>query len=76
MRKYIEPKIKAVMLDNKQAILQVCAIGGIYLYYALPTNVTMCSAATFSIGPQCQSTPKGGAGGNTRMSVAAETKAS
>ena len=31
MKKYIEPKIKAVTLDADQAILQVCAVGGIYM---------------------------------------------
>ncbi|MDD4202497.1 MAG: hypothetical protein PHQ52_03430 [Candidatus Omnitrophica bacterium] len=37
MKKYIQPKIKCVELDPKQALLQVCAIGGVY----------------FEIGSQC-----------------------
>ena len=30
MKKYIEPKIKAIILDPDQSILQVCKVGGIY----------------------------------------------
>ena len=29
--KYIEPKIKAIILDPEQAVLEVCVIGGLYL---------------------------------------------
>ena len=32
MRKYIEPKIKAVILDPEQAILQVCKAAGVWIY--------------------------------------------
>ena len=34
MRKYIEPKITAVELDSKQAILQVCKAAGAYFFSA------------------------------------------
>ena len=31
--KYEKPLITAVVLDPEQAVLQVCAIGGVYLVY-------------------------------------------
>ena len=31
MKNYTQPKIKEIQLDAKQAILQVCKIGGVYL---------------------------------------------
>ena len=30
MKKYIKPKIKAIKLDAEQAILNVCAVSGVY----------------------------------------------
>ena len=30
MKKYVEPKIKAIMLDPDQAVLEVCKVGGVY----------------------------------------------
>ncbi|MDD4201992.1 MAG: hypothetical protein PHQ52_00815 [Candidatus Omnitrophica bacterium] len=32
MKKYIEPKIRAIKLDSEQAIIQVCQVGGNYLW--------------------------------------------
>ncbi|MDD4202118.1 MAG: hypothetical protein PHQ52_01475 [Candidatus Omnitrophica bacterium] len=38
MKKYIQPKIKAIKLDSDQAILQVCKVGGDY--FGVGTNGT------------------------------------
>ena len=56
MKKYIEPKIKAVELDPDQAILQVCMVGGVYL----SDNVTdVCMATGGLYSATCNMTPKG-----------------
>lgn len=51
-KSYIKPKIKAIELDNKQAILQVCKTGGQYwgagskCWYLIPSvYVTPCPTA-------------------------------
>jgi len=61
--KYIQPKITAVDLDPKSAILAACAVGGLYL----TRSVSPHCGTGIAIGPQCVITPKGGAGGNTIM---------
>ena len=43
MKKYIEPKIKAVELDADQAILQVCMVGGAYLGEAMSPGTSRCT---------------------------------
>lgn len=65
MKKYINPIIKAIKLDSKQAILEACAIGGLYL------NDSWCGHTSIPspMGPTCLLTPKGGAGGSTYMKV-------
>ena len=32
MKQYITPKIKSIELNAEQAILQICQLGGIYIY--------------------------------------------
>ena len=58
MKKYIEPKIKAVTLNANQAVLEVCAVGGIYLNSNTPP---WCGGTTGATGPFCIETPKGSA---------------
>ncbi|MDD4202498.1 MAG: hypothetical protein PHQ52_03435 [Candidatus Omnitrophica bacterium] len=68
MKKYIQPKIKSIELDPKQALLQICRIGGIYLF-ALENYGAVardCNSVAGSDTP-CGITPKGGAGGSTPM---------
>ena len=36
MKQYTPPKIKSVVLDPEQAILEVCRVGGAYMYYGNP----------------------------------------
>ncbi|MDD4202639.1 MAG: hypothetical protein PHQ52_04155 [Candidatus Omnitrophica bacterium] len=52
MKKYIRPKIKAIRLNAKQAILAVCSIGGAYMYMA----GTMCKYIGLQGFPACPST--------------------
>ncbi|MDD4202048.1 MAG: hypothetical protein PHQ52_01105 [Candidatus Omnitrophica bacterium] len=60
MKKYTPPKTKAIVLDQKQAIVQVCMIGGLYL---LPgTGSLFECASSGSQGSLCENTPKGGDG--------------
>ncbi|MDD4202174.1 MAG: hypothetical protein PHQ52_01775 [Candidatus Omnitrophica bacterium] len=68
MKKYILPIIKSVKLDPKQAMLQVCRAGGIYLL-AASTAYMWCSTVTRtdSAGPPCLFTPKGGEATAQRM---------
>ena len=63
MKKYIGPKIKAIQLDPEQAILEVCAVSGVYLNSS-PTP--WCGTAT-GAGPFCNTTPKGGTGAGTQL---------
>jgi hypothetical protein len=61
MKKYIQPKIRSVKLDPKQAMLQVCKAGGFYLGSTNTTNID-CSTGYFGGGAFCVVTPKGGVG--------------
>ena len=57
MKKYIEPKIKAIALDPEQAIIQACQIGGEYF-----VGGTFCAGGpltTSSIGTGCRSLVRG-----------------
>ncbi|MDD4203410.1 MAG: hypothetical protein PHQ52_08090 [Candidatus Omnitrophica bacterium] len=71
MKRYVKPKTTKVVLDQKQAILQVCKSGGIYLRI---TGSPMTCIGPTTTDPQevCNTTPKGGAGtyasGNTDFS--------
>ena len=65
MKKYTSPKIKAVTLDPDQAVLEVCAIGG--LYVSALTISPFCNTAPNVIGPAYLVTPKGATGGSTRF---------
>ncbi|MDD4201878.1 MAG: hypothetical protein PHQ52_00230 [Candidatus Omnitrophica bacterium] len=67
MRKYIQPKIKAIQLHPEQSILAICAIGGLYLYYQTTLRVNFCGNITGTPAMECQLTPKGAAGGNSPM---------
>ncbi|MDD4202290.1 MAG: hypothetical protein PHQ52_02360 [Candidatus Omnitrophica bacterium] len=62
MKKYCTPRIASVELDGRQAVLQVCKIGGVYFdvgYHA-------CFAGnTTGAGFACTVTPKGGEGSPT-----------
>ncbi|MDD4202532.1 MAG: hypothetical protein PHQ52_03605 [Candidatus Omnitrophica bacterium] len=67
--KYRKPKITVVLMDPKQASLQVCAIGGIYIWTSAGAGVH-CNSRTpnpWPMGAPCNITPKGGAGGGTSM---------
>ncbi|MDD4202534.1 MAG: hypothetical protein PHQ52_03615 [Candidatus Omnitrophica bacterium] len=66
LKKYKMPKITSVYLDPKQALLQVCAVGGIYINGGGDYN-TLCRSKTGTLGPPCQITPKGSLAGNTPM---------
>ncbi|MDD4202175.1 MAG: hypothetical protein PHQ52_01780 [Candidatus Omnitrophica bacterium] len=55
MKKYIQPKIKVIELDSKQAILQVCKINGVYL--TLAEDCVYVFGGTVPI--MCYNTPKG-----------------
>lgn len=72
MKKYIEPKIKAVELDPKQAVMQVCVVGGIYLNANVPP---WCGSVIETIGGiNCVDSPKGGSGGNSSMNIYAQSE--
>ncbi|MDD4203397.1 MAG: hypothetical protein PHQ52_08025 [Candidatus Omnitrophica bacterium] len=72
MKKYIKPKIKTIELDADQAILQVCAVGGIYLNTQRHATATYCGSRRGVFGglPDCTATPKGGATSNFNISPA------
>ncbi|MDD4203142.1 MAG: hypothetical protein PHQ52_06725 [Candidatus Omnitrophica bacterium] len=57
MKKYISPKVKAVVLDPDQAVLEVCKLGG---HYFKRITATVCFYGTDTMG-ECYVTPKGGA---------------
>ena len=62
MKKYIEPKIKAIALDNEQAVLQVCSVSGV-MFTTMVGTVYLCAT---TLGPPvftCNMTAKGGTGG-------------
>ncbi|MDD4202531.1 MAG: hypothetical protein PHQ52_03600 [Candidatus Omnitrophica bacterium] len=64
MRKnYITPKITSVYLDPKQASLQACAVGGLYIWTMTGDN-THCSSVlrTIGAGPNCNISVKGQGG--------------
>ncbi|MDD4202447.1 MAG: hypothetical protein PHQ52_03180 [Candidatus Omnitrophica bacterium] len=60
---YIEPRIKAVELDQEQATLAVCAVGGLYLN----GTVSPYCGTMFGAGSRCELTPKGGPGNSSMM---------
>ena len=66
MKKYTSPKIKAIQLDPEQAVLEVCAVAGVYLDIQVPPS---CGHSSGIIGPRCVETPKGGPGGSTSMKI-------
>ncbi|MDD4203403.1 MAG: hypothetical protein PHQ52_08055 [Candidatus Omnitrophica bacterium] len=72
MKKYLQPKIKAVMLDPDQAILQTCMVGGAYM---LTTRTNYC----LSIGSQmeCSQSMRGNAfNANTRTPASSNSNPS
>ncbi|MDD4202765.1 MAG: hypothetical protein PHQ52_04805 [Candidatus Omnitrophica bacterium] len=67
-KEYKKPKIKSVQLNPEQSLLQICKVGGIYLK-TLITSQLYCATRSTGLGPLCNFTPKGGAGGGTRLSA-------
>ena len=63
MKKYIEPKIQEVDLDPRQATLQVCMAGGVYIYEFTAGNI--CVGSRTLTADLCNITPKGGVATNT-----------
>ena len=60
MKKYIQPKIKAVSLNPDQAILQVCMLGGAYWHNNTTQTPTGCQGTGTTITQNwCTETPKG-----------------
>ena len=60
MKKYIEPKIKAVELDADQAILQVCSVGGKYFEsIILPPSTGICVYGTGGAFMSCSNLYRG-----------------
>ncbi|MDD4202535.1 MAG: hypothetical protein PHQ52_03620 [Candidatus Omnitrophica bacterium] len=66
-KKYTTPKITSVELNPEQASLQVCAVGGLYLWTMAGANTHCNSQYNPLLGPMCELTPKGGLGGRTVM---------
>ncbi|MDD4203412.1 MAG: hypothetical protein PHQ52_08100 [Candidatus Omnitrophica bacterium] len=60
-KKYSQPKIEAVKLNNQQAILAVCKIGGIYFTVVATTACLATGAGTVP----CNKTAKGAPGTTT-----------
>ena len=60
MRKYIEPKIKAIKLDANQAILNICSVGAGYMNssFTTPTCYTLSSGEGTSTNP-CKTSARG-----------------
>ena len=54
MKEYMSPKIKAVSLDADQAILQLCAVEGLYL-----NNSTFCITMTGTRTIDCNVSVRG-----------------
>ncbi|MDD4202499.1 MAG: hypothetical protein PHQ52_03440 [Candidatus Omnitrophica bacterium] len=58
MRKqYKYPRIKAVILDPEQAILEVCQIGGVYFFK--PAGTSLCGIGVGKFGPYCDISVRG-----------------
>ncbi|MDD4203411.1 MAG: hypothetical protein PHQ52_08095 [Candidatus Omnitrophica bacterium] len=55
-KKYSQPKIESIELNPNQAILEVCQVGGGYLF---STNSCVVTGIPMR---SCQFTPKGGTG--------------
>ena len=60
-KNYSSPEITAVRLDPQQAMLQVCAVGGVYV-----SNLggSILCGEQGGMGARCKSSQKGGEGGN------------
>ncbi|MDD4203338.1 MAG: hypothetical protein PHQ52_07715 [Candidatus Omnitrophica bacterium] len=67
MKVYKKPKIAAIELDQKQAILEVCAVDGLYL--GTSGTPPRCGHIAGFIGPNCDITPKGAGGGGTTLAI-------
>ncbi|MDD4202047.1 MAG: hypothetical protein PHQ52_01100 [Candidatus Omnitrophica bacterium] len=63
MKKYISQRISSIDLDPKQAIIQACMLGGLYLFPGAP-GVYACGKTT-GTGPACANTAKGSLGGGS-----------
>lgn len=58
-KKYKQPKIKRIQLDAEQAILQVCAVGGVYMLLRAGVSTFWCITATGASWDNCQISAKG-----------------
>ncbi|MDD4201879.1 MAG: hypothetical protein PHQ52_00235 [Candidatus Omnitrophica bacterium] len=65
MKQYTAPKINSIELDQKQALLQVCKVGGLYVSRSISAWCGQFSGD----GPLCNFTPKGGDGINVNMDM-------
>ena len=59
MKKYLEPKIKAIKLDIEQAILNVCVIGGAYFNSTATLCVGTNASTVHATAKFCRSEPRG-----------------
>ena len=59
MKKYICPKVKVVILDPKQAVLEVCVVAGKYM---LGTNYCIAGGTLASCNATVRGQPLGGLG--------------
>ena len=57
-KSYIEPKIKAIPLNQESAILQVCQVGGAYFGWGPRTTTPQCGYADTS-GGNCRTGVRG-----------------
>jgi hypothetical protein len=57
MKKYQQPKIKKVVLDPEQAVLQVCKVGG--QYFLVGFTRCMGIGGSFMLSPLCNLSVRG-----------------
>ncbi|MDD4202801.1 MAG: hypothetical protein PHQ52_04985 [Candidatus Omnitrophica bacterium] len=60
MKQYLTAKISVIKLDQKQALINVCAVGGLYVGMGGGTNWCGHTTGAEGLGPVCWDTPKGG----------------
>jgi hypothetical protein len=62
MKKYIKPKISSIELDPEQAILNVCAVGGIFMLQKVSPSIYWCITRTGTYSSNCLTSIRGVAG--------------
>ena len=66
MKQYMQPKIKLIELDPRQAILQVCQIGGVFVAdFGISSFYCIGFDGTLGSTTNCTLTFKGGNGPTT-----------